>query len=110
MIWIRVRFIEFRINQVLPGRSSYNNSLRVGRTRAMANLELVAIGIFETDGVVSGAVFKAELRPFDVLRAGLANYFRGLVYGVAARGPERNPVSVRLVIGLLGEPEKVDSD
>src|SRR3954465_16000485 len=76
----------------------------------MANLEFVAIGIFKEDGVIAGAVFDAQLRALDVFRAGFANHVGGLVHGFTARRPERDPVSVRLVVSLLGESEKIDRD
>src|SRR4051812_13018376 len=76
----------------------------------MANFELVAVGVFEKNGVIARAVFKTHLRAFDVLRAGLANHFRRLVHGFAARGPERAPVSLWPMIGLFRESEEVDRD
>ncbi|HEY2801576.1 MAG TPA: hypothetical protein VGI85_13360, partial [Chthoniobacterales bacterium] len=40
---------------------------------ATADFPLIAVGIFEKDGVVARRVFVAILRAFDVLRAGLAD-------------------------------------
>ena len=68
----------------------------------MADLELVAVGILEENGVVTWAVFHAKLRAFDLLPAGGANDLRSLVDGIAARRPERYPFAVRLVIRLFG--------
>ena len=76
----------------------------------MADLELVAVRILEENRVIAGAVLSAKLRSFDVFRAGLSSDFGNFVDGIAAFGPERDPVSIRLVMGFLNKSEKIDGD
>src|SRR5438270_4962571 len=85
-------------------------SFRHRRVFAIANLELVAVGILEENSVVTGAVFHAKLRTFNVLRACFANCCGDLVDCFTARRPERDPISVRSMIRLFGEPEEIDGD
>jgi hypothetical protein len=75
-----------------------------------ADLEFVPIRIFEKNGVISRAVINAQLRAFDILSASLADDIRGFIHRFAARRPKRDPISVRLVIRLFGEPKKIDRD
>ena len=75
----------------------------------MANLELVAVGILEENGVIAGGVFDAQLRPFDVFRARLTNHLGNSIYGFATRRPERDPVRVRLMIGFLFESKEINA-
>ena len=76
----------------------------------MANLEFVAVGILKENGVIAGGVFDAQLRSFDVFRARLAKHVGNLIYGFTTRRPERDPVRVRLMIGVLFESEEIDAD
>ena len=76
----------------------------------MADLELVAVRIFEENRVIAGAILSTKFRTFDVFRAGFSNDFGNFVDGIAAFGPERDPVSIRLVIGFLDKSEKIHCD
>src|SRR5437588_185324 len=85
-------------------------SFRHRRAFAIANLQLVAVGVLEENSVVTGAVFHTKLRTFNVLRACFADYFGDLIDCFTARRPERDPISVRSMIRLFGEPEEIDGD
>src|SRR5437588_2176134 len=100
----RSAFFVTSASRLKPG------SFRHRRAFAIANLELVAVGVLEENSVVTGAVFQAKLRTFNVLRACFANCFGDLVDSFAARRPERDPISVRSMIRLFGEPEEIDGD
>src|SRR5436190_19277147 len=76
----------------------------------MANLELVAVRIFEKNGVITGAIFHAQFRAFDVLRAGFAKNFGNVIDRFATRRPERNSICVRLMIGFLFESKEINAD
>lgn len=73
----------------------------------MANFEFIAVRIFEEHGVVTGAVFHAELGPLDIFPAGFADDFADLVEGFPALRPEGDAISVWLMITDFREAEEV---
>ena len=74
----------------------------------MTDLQFVAVRILEKNRVVTGAIFQAELRAFDILAASPANDFAGFIHRFPALGPKCDPVSIRLVVGVLRKSEKGD--
>src|SRR5205085_9662140 len=82
--------------------------LRRRRTFAVADLELVAIRVFEKDGVIPEAVFNAKLGSFDVFASGLANDLTDLIDGFSTWRPKGDPIPVGPVVRFLREAKKLD--
>ena len=71
----------------------------------MANLQAIAIGIFEKDRVVSWAFIIT--RAFDIASACSDNDICKPVDVVFALGPERNAALVRNMAGVFRDAEKL---
>jgi hypothetical protein len=76
------------------------------RLLAAANFELVAIGVFEKEGVVTRAVALANLRPLKVFPASVAHKFRNPIHFFACVRPKRDTCTIRFVVFIRTEAKE----
>jgi hypothetical protein len=73
---------------------------------AAANFELVAIWVFEKEGVVTRAVVLADLRPLKLFSSSIAHDFGNPIHFFSRVRPKRDPRAVGTMVFVLGETEK----
>jgi hypothetical protein len=72
--------------------------LRKDRLLAAANFKLVAIRVFEKEGVVTGTVTLADFRALKVFPASVAHDFRKPVHFFPRIGPKRDACAIRFMV------------
>jgi len=82
-------------------------SLCNDRIFARADFQLVAVGIFEEQRVVSQTITGANFWAFQILRASIARDLSNAVHFFACLRPKRDPRFVRLMIWICGKSKKV---
>src|ERR1700720_1525802 len=82
-------------------------SLCNDRICARADFQLVAVGIFEEQRVVSGTITGANFRSFQIFAAYSMHEVRKAIDFVARDRPKRDARSVWLMIWICGESKKV---
>jgi len=81
-------------------------SLCNDRIFARADFQLVAVGIFEEQRVVSRTITGANFRAFQIFAADFMHEFRKAVDFVARDRPKRDARSVWLMIWICGKSKK----
>src|SRR5205823_5317212 len=71
-----------------------------------ANFKFVTFRIFEKESVVAGTVSWTEFRAFQVSATGFGHDLCNFINFVTCVCPECNSRAVRLMIWVLGKPEK----
>jgi hypothetical protein len=71
---------------------------RNDRTFAAADFQFIAIGVFEKEGVITGAVAFANFRPFKFFPAGFAHGLCNPIHFFPRIGPKRDARAVRFVV------------
>src|SRR6266480_5621422 len=74
---------------------------------AAANFQLIAVRIFEKERVVTWTVLCANLRPFQIFPADLANEFGDAIDFFTCVCPKSDSRAVRLMMSIFGESEKI---
>src|SRR4026207_70836 len=77
------------------------------RTFPAADFEFVSVGVLEKERIVAGAVIDADFRTFQIFSAGLPDQFCNTIDFVSRIGPECDARSVRLVVLVLVNCEKL---
>src|ERR1051326_3146741 len=77
------------------------------RTFPTADFQLVPVGIFKKESVVSRTIVDTNLWPFEVCATGCPDQFGDLVHFLPGIGPERDPGSVCPVILVQSKTEKL---
>src|SRR4051812_11278761 len=71
------------------------------------DFELVAVGIFKEKGVITGAIFGAKFRPFDIAATKIANESGDSINFFTRITPKSDSCTVRSMVAIFGKPEKV---
>ena len=77
------------------------------RIFAAADFQLVAVGIFKEESVVTRAIFGAHFRAFQISAANFTYEFGDAVNFVARVGPESNARPIRLMMSIFGEAKEI---
>ena len=72
---------------------------------AITDLEAIAEGVLEENGIVCWAVLRAFSRPADVPGARVLEQFPYIVDSFPTLRPEGNPIGVGLMVLVFGEPK-----
>jgi hypothetical protein len=75
-------------------------------TLAATDFELISLGVFEKEGVVTRAVTSANFRPFKVFPTSVAHEFRNAVHFVPRIGPKRDPCAIRFMVFIWTKPKE----
>jgi len=74
---------------------------------AATDFELVAVWIFEKEGVIAGAIAAANFRPFQILAADITNQSCDFIDFITRFRPKSDSRAVRLMLSIFGEAEKL---
>ena len=86
------------MNRLFTVSYSLLRSFSKYRLLAAANFELIAIGVFEKEGVVTRAVRLANLGPLELFPARFAHQLCNPIHFLPRISPKRDACAVRLVI------------
>jgi hypothetical protein len=74
---------------------------------AATDFELVAVWIFEKEGVIAGAIAATNFRPFQILAADAANQSCDFIDFIRRFCPKSDSRAVRLMLSIFSEAEKL---
>jgi hypothetical protein len=74
---------------------------------AATDFELVAVWIFEKEGVIARAIAAADFRPFQILASDVTNQSCDFIDFITRFCPKSDSRAVRLMLSIFSEAEKL---